>query len=256
MKALSLFLASIVFSISAHAASDFLPRHLAKLGLFHSVVLIGDSQTVGFFGAEMQTQLVKQKNLFVQSVGMWGTGADQWLGKSPFKTEIMKRIGTGSQIRCTNCMTTGLEYQVDNYFSKPELVIVQLGGNMLPLERAKNRESIRNLIRVIHSIPSQCAWIGPSNGKRDQERFKAFYEDLRQVTREENCALIDSRDLTSYPEGQGDGIHFQYLGALGGDLAERWACGVIERLSKEFSFVESTCDFDLRTVRTSKSKHQ
>lgn len=205
--------------------------------------MIGDSQTVGPFGQQIHELLIGSSHVRVKTIGAWGSSPIQWLGQHSFKGVVLVRDGKEQPERCSKCPSPTYESIVSKEKGdSPHLTVVQLGGNMLAFDRETNRSTIRQLIRFIHSKKSACAWVGPSQGMRDPVRYRELYDDLIQIGREENCLIIDSRELTYYPLGAGDGVHFQFLGIEGILITRRWACGVIKQLSKHFAFVKPACE--------------
>lgn len=212
-----------------------------------SILVIGDSLTVGPFGEFLQGFLQRRisfNKLFI--CASCGSSPENWLSSTPeFITPCGFRYFSGKKYFLTKYrdgkkpqkVPTPKIPQILGRF-KPRIVIIQQGTNWMD-ELMKQRdpsgseykENIRAFIREIRSRGQvQIIWILPY----DSSKYSAAVKDsvdrwIKECARELNFQTIDSRAITSrYIPGKsgGDGVH------LSEAAAREWAVAVIKRLQR------------------------
>ena len=121
-----------------------------------------------------------------------------------------------------------------------QVVLLTLGSN-IPGNPTAQIPNIEKTVRQIRSHPGAlCFWIGPPSMRRWNPAFaERTYQAIRdgiaaaddhQGKAGPPCYLIDSRKLSSYPDG-GDGWHYGFFPA-GIEGAIKWADGVAGEVKK------------------------
>lgn len=186
----------------------------------HRVLVIGDSQSVGSFGSILarlfaanghQVRYSARKSatprFFLQS-GHWSPGS--------FERTLSGYERVGGPTSFTPRFAD-LAAAVN-----PDLVVVQLGGNLLRLTRAHAESEIIEMTEALRAEGRPCAWIGPPQGwARNQARLSETYDDLA-LHLAGTCLLVDSRPLAEFPSSVGDGIHYDSITLL--ELVARGHC--------------------------------
>ena len=189
------------------------------------VLQIGDSQSAGIFGSLWHDKLSDSKKLKLTLLARGGSGSESWLHYETLKGDFRKINAEGKSSRIKQSLMPKLTDLMAKY--SPDVVIIQLGGNMVRWSDETIRVSVRELIGRVKEKSSICLWIAPPNGHaRPEPRFSEFYAVLKEVVTQEGCAFFDSRSHTTYPEGKGDGIHFDSLGLKGRMLVKKWVKGL------------------------------
>jgi hypothetical protein len=131
-----------------------------------------------------------------------------------------------------------------------QIVIVGLGTNQTQWKETEVLEPTTRLAREILETGSRCIWIGPPNmpvcSKEVIDRTYSFIDRslkaaAEQVPGARPCELIDSRPISKYPNGIGDGIHYVFENYPQADkergnlAAVSWANGVIEGLKSSLA---------------------
>lgn len=227
MKSLYCLLYTILLSSSLHV-------HAA--GIFQ----IGDSQSYGVFGERWQQRVSVyqwwEQSFFIIARG--GSTATSWLNYQQLHLENdgfrqYNENGSTRDIRVD--VLPPLRTLLGRY--APNKVIIQLGGNMVWQSSKEQMRSINRLLSMVKdSGTKECFWIGPPNGwARPQEMFKNFYDLLEKALKGSFCTLIDSRPFTVFPEGEGDGIHFDSLGKeKAATFVDQWIDGIFPIIFKNY----------------------
>lgn len=203
------------------------------------IIYIGDSHSVGTFGAVMNGEIRSLKNTTYEFVASGGTAPFQWADKGyARKTECGYWEKSGDKISekrlCQKITTPLLRELIAQAPTDRELtVIIAHGTNYSTVERDF---SVHTSVSLLKQIPqgAQCIWIGPPQmTKLDTEkRYSIIVDAIKKSKRD--CKLIDSRLFSEYPSGPGlDGIHYGYPGGgeKHGQLAARaWGMGVSDLL--------------------------
>lgn len=202
-----------------------------------SILLIGDSHTVGTFGKTLDTLLRAVPNSAVHTVGSCGMSPDAFLrgyetpcGYLEYDWELRETSATKHPTPLIGALLERL---------KPGTVIVALGANQINTAMtnpAKARADIETLSQAIASSGARCVWVGPPNGRnKPLDKETNLYTILMEATAG-RCELFDSRvgklpylsyDAISREAGiAGDGAHYDALGAKGRAALRRFALDV------------------------------
>ena len=212
------------------------------------VLLIGDSESLGYFGAQLYRSIATEPDpksgrpLKVWAYWTCGSDVANWLSGSTSYCGIRTCNGAGDCARDHGPLDRPgrVRYAaLSSYVAqvKPRVTIVSLGSNMLTESRGDFRgyystymASIGRLAKQIASGGSQCIWIGPPQASlktkplADYERFVA---DAGKAARAAGCAYIDSNPLSDRKyvlHSDSEGIHYQ------GDGEKDWETKVWAQL--------------------------
>lgn len=221
-----------------------------------TVLVVGASHTVGWFGKDLEALLAAWPETRVALYAVCSSSPESWLNEdwkapcSRFSDEVpaksapwrapsrqATKVVDGKTIRMVKTPSLAKLLESQN----PELVLITLGTNGL------TESGVRAVLQLIHppnGAPGRlCAWVGPPYTRRpDKASVDRYYAALSangvsegasaETARKDACFLIDSRrlpqlDYALYPE-KGDGTH--YDGPLR-PLAADWAAHVESRLA-------------------------
>ncbi|MFN8575368.1 MAG: hypothetical protein U0354_00790 [Candidatus Sericytochromatia bacterium] len=191
------------------------------------VLIIGDSQTVGSYGANLD-KLVRGTNAKVVTYASWGSSPEWWFsGKSATAGFWSKGID-GKEFRTKEHQTPNIEKILSK--EKPDIVIVTMGGNMMKnATQASVSKQVDKLGNAITNSGAKLFWAGPPKydpKKRTPEELKTFYGFLAKAV-SSHGTFIDSRKFINEYHGQ-DGLH--YSGRKGKKETEKWAKGVFKEI--------------------------
>jgi len=210
-----------------------------------SVLLIGDSLSVGGFGDGMQESLFRKYGASQVAIfASCGSSPEDWL-KGGFvtncgyrqttpKDRILHKYRDGKRPRPVK--TPKLRKVLGHY--RPDVAIVQQGTNWMDALAATTRPDaahyrgiIRDFVREIRRArPSvKIFWVmPPSSSQYPRHVHEEVEQWINEVSRAEGFYTINSRKITGpYRDGRsgGDGVHYS-------DAAGRvWARGVMSRLN-------------------------
>jgi len=212
-----------------------------------SVLVIGDSLTVGPFGDRLQAFLSKRipaSKLWIY--GSCGSSPEHWLPStqtfispcgfrvtSP-KKNFLTKYNNGKK---PQKVATPKLHQILARF-KPRIVIVQLGTNWMDQlmksmdpKGTEYKNIIRSFIREARSRgPVQIVWILPPDASKYRPAVKdAVDRWIKECAREMDFQTVESRALTSrYILGKSgsDGVH------LNDFAASEWANASMKRLQR------------------------
>jgi hypothetical protein len=197
------------------------------------VLVIGDSQSYGSFGSRLLSQLRKDKKISTSYYSRPGSGALWWMNgdKAPEDWGSWNAPQGEPELRVPQALATP---KIENLISKhqPELVVVQLGGNMVHLSDFTIRAQVKRLASKIRTKGSRCLWVGPPPGDaRPEPRFSEFYKVLKESAETGVCRFVDSRALINPVPHGGDGRH---LDTMKGGLkaSKQWTAQVSETIVK------------------------
>jgi len=200
------------------------------------VLLIGDSESLGYFGAQLYRSLSTEpdprtgKPLTVWSFWTCGSDVSTWVRGGVSYCGIRTCNGAGDCARDHGPLDKPGRvryFALRQYVARihPRITIVSLGSNMLTTGPRTFRayystylENVGALAAQIAQGGSQCIWIGPPQAAIktkpvvDYERFVA---DVGRRARAAGCAYIDSDPLSDRAyvlRGDSEGIHYQGAG--------------------------------------------
>ncbi|HEY4224136.1 MAG TPA: SGNH/GDSL hydrolase family protein [Myxococcota bacterium] len=189
------------------------------------VAVIGDSHTYGAFGKHLQADLQKRLQQgggkLVSFTGVPSSGVSNWLR------------GTDTQAGPQTFHTPTID---DVLKSKPKVLVVALGSNMLGNTPEGNRRQIEALLDKADKAGAKVVWVGPPNMRgfngnlRGPQPEQRFYDALKSVNDKraaqgkQPITIVDSRKSTREQDAV-DGVHFQ------GGPAAAWEQDVFRRLT-------------------------
>ncbi len=200
------------------------------------VLLIGDSESLGYFGAQLYRSLSTEpdprsgKPLTVWSFWTCGSDVASWRRGGTSYCGIRTCNGAGDCARDHGPLDRPghVKYRaLREYVGRihPRITIVSLGSNMLTTRPSTFRAYYDTYLATVTQLAgdiahgdSQCVWIGPPQAAvttkpvKDYERFVA---DVGRVAKSAGCAFIDSNPLSDRAfvlHGDPEGIHYQGAG--------------------------------------------
>lgn len=215
-------------------------------------LLITDSHGVfGEFGPTLQGWLQSRPRSEVDTYAFGGSAPMSFFVGATSKCAYVDHACDGSPPKPRSCATIQAPV-LSTILPIPagidgQTVVVALGTNQLLDKPDYVVSVITKMASEILASKSTCAWVGPPKMRRFSEDLVDRYYALlaqaldaaaKQAPDSIPCALIDSRPLTDYPAGIGDGVHYSFTGASPadrsrGDAAARaWADGVIQELKR------------------------
>src|SRR3989440_10824555 len=193
-----------------------------------SILMIGDSLSVGKFGEIVQMHLALKHR--VAAYASCGSSPEHWLAGEPdFVTKCGYRQRTsdsdifndwvnGHAPRPTR--TPKLAGLVRKH--KPTILVVQLGTNWM--DRNLSDEQMTDYLNRFveearRGTVEKVVWIAPPDSSRLRKVQGRVHQLLRRVAGRKNFDIIDSRNVTHYVMGKtgGDGIHYN------SESSEAWA---------------------------------
>lgn len=211
-----------------------------------SILMIGDSLSVGKFGEVVQMHLALKHR--VAAYASCGSSPEHWLAGEPdFITKCGYRQRTSDSDYFTDWVnghaprptrTPKLADLVRKH--KPTILVVQLGTNWM--DRNLSDEQMNDyLSRLVdearRGTVEKIVWIAPPDSARLRKVQGRVHQILRRAATRKNFEIIDSRNVTHYVMGKtgGDGIHYNsesseaWARAIQRDLDAKVAMGVREK---------------------------
>jgi len=211
-----------------------------------SILMIGDSLSVGKFGEVIQMHLALKHR--VAAYASCGSSPEHWLASEPdFITKCGYRQRTSDSDYFTDWVngraprptrTPKLADLVRKH--KPTILVVQLGTNWM--DRNLSDEQMNDyLSRLVEEARrgtvEKIVWIAPPDSARLRKTQGRIHQILRRAATRKNFDIIDSRNVTHYVMGKtgGDGIHYNsesseaWARAIQRDLDAKLAIGVREK---------------------------
>jgi hypothetical protein len=197
-----------------------------------SVLMIGDSLSVGKFGEVVQTHLALRHR--VAAYASCGSSPEHWLASEPdFITKCGYRQRTSDSDILTDWVngrpprptrTPKLADLIRKH--KPTMVVVQLGTNWM--DRNLSDQQMNDYLgRFVDEARrsgtvEKIVWIAPPDSARLRKTQGRVHQLLRRVATRKDFDIIDSRNVTHYVMGKtgGDGIHYNT------ESSEAWARGI------------------------------
>lgn len=205
-----------------------------------SILMIGDSLSVGKFGEVIQTHL--EKKYPVAAYASCGSSPEHWLRDEPdFYTKCGYRQHTAKTDKFIDfahghaparTLTPKIDRLVETH--KPTVVIVQLGTNWM--DRSLTDEQMDSyldrFIKAAKRRPgTKVIWIAPPDSSRLRKTQGKVHALIRRASKRDGFQVIDSRDVTHYIVGKtgGDGIHYN------SEASQAWAESIQKRLDAKIS---------------------
>ena len=211
-----------------------------------SILMIGDSLSVGKFGEAIQMHLALKHR--VAAYASCGSSPEHWLAGEPdFITKCGYRQRTSDSDVFTDWVngraprptrTPKLADLVRKH--KPTILVVQLGTNWM--DRNLSDEQMNDYLNRFveearRGTVDKIVWIAPPDSSRLRKTQGRVHQILRRAASRKNFDIIDSRNVTHYVMGKtgGDGIHYNtesseaWARAIQRDLDAKLALGVREK---------------------------
>lgn len=197
------------------------------------LLFIGDSHTVGPFGQKLDSLLRGLARWTVNTVGACGTSPAEWLLARESLCGYFERSYDGT-VELTDSPHATPKWNELLARLKPARTIVALGTNRIDAPDTQLEPDLRRMISAIRASGSECVWIGPPHMRvYSRDQIENFYRMMERIRSDLPCKIVRSHDLTQYPLHIGDGIHYNgSMGALGRELAEKWARDVFAEISR------------------------
>ena len=205
-----------------------------------SVLMIGDSLSVGKFGEVVQAHLALRRR--VAAYASCGSSPEHWLAGEPdfftkcgyrertSTSDIYSDFVNGHSPRPTR--TPKLADLVRKH--KPTILIVQLGTNWMDRNLTDEQMSDylgRFVDEARRGTVDKIIWIAPPDSARLRRVQGRVHQLIRRAASRKNFDLIDSRNVTHYVMGKtgGDGIHYN------SESSEAWARGIQRELDAKLA---------------------
>ncbi len=197
-----------------------------------SILIIGDSQTMGPYGDELYSSFKSDGNTVNMYAVCAATPSYFTKGSSILSCGAEYTYDDGTSDYVTSGTTPLLTKLIDEH--TPALVFVTFASNMYGWSEASMESAISTFAAEITSTGASCYWAGPPQGPRytDLEDYQEYKEAIKAGAQKSGCMFIDSEDYTSFnfcgdtPFGCDADPHFANHGAKGKAAAQEWATGV------------------------------
>jgi hypothetical protein len=193
-----------------------------------SILMIGDSLSVGKFGEVVQAHLALKHR--VAAYASCGSSPEHWLAAEPdfftkcgyrqrtSDSDIFSDFVNGRAPRPTR--TPKLAGLVRKH--KPTILVVQLGTNWMDRSLADEQmtDYLNRFVDEARRGPvEKIVWIAPPDSARLRRVQGKVHQLIRRAASRRGFDVIDSRNVTHYVMGKtgGDGIHYN------GESSEAWA---------------------------------
>lgn len=195
-------------------------------------LIISDSHGTGAFGEEL-AKLIENENEEVSFYAFGGTKAVDWIEGNNLTWGYWEHHTGRIDKRGTNRATPKLDELIRIHH--PTRVIINLGTNMVWKQPTVEQElQINTLIETAKSRGAACIWSGPPDLNASEMNPNNWVEQIHQIlinqTGISECKLLKAWELTQFPDGQGDGIHYDSIPEIGKDLARDWARKIFKLL--------------------------
>jgi hypothetical protein len=193
------------------------------------ILFIGDSHSVGEFGVTLDGLLRQDPKNQVSSLAFCGASSESWL-YGP-KTKCGYRIAppSGNPVE----KKSGQGPKLSELLSKfdPDQVIIELGNNDIG-SSLSDAQIVAHIDRITSTVvtalgPGRCFWIsGPETRLLRSQGTREISLIEKGVAR--RCKVFNSYSVTHYPDGPGDGIHYNTPELK--PLARQWALDAFDAL--------------------------
>jgi hypothetical protein len=188
------------------------------------ILFIGDSHSTGTFKDGVLEVLDAQADLRTAVYASCGSRPRDWFAGAKFRTTcgFYQRPFGGKSAYTPSAPTPDLEALVKE--SRPDTVVIAMGTNQYGDAPASAKASIVRTIRAARAQGANCIWVGPPKiaSEKFSEKVKSeFQAMLVQVTRDEQCPLVDSRPYTDARETEKQ-MRIHYPGKAG----RKWGTAV------------------------------
>ncbi|HVF71909.1 MAG TPA: SGNH/GDSL hydrolase family protein [Chthoniobacterales bacterium] len=216
------------------------PMKAAPDGPPPSVLMIGDSLSVGKFGEVLQAHLALKRR--VAAYASCGSSPEHWLAGEPdfftkcgyrertSTSDIFSDFVNGHAPRASR--TPKLADLVRKH--KPTILVVQLGTNWMDrnlTDEQMNQYLGRFVDEARRGTVDKIVWIAPPDSARLRKVQGRVHQLIRRAATRKGFDIIDSRNVTHYVMGKtgGDGIHYN------SESSEAWARGIQRELDAKLA---------------------
>jgi hypothetical protein len=205
-----------------------------------SVLMIGDSLSVGKFGETVQAHLALKRR--VAAYASCGSSPENWLQAEPdFMTKCGYRERTANSDIYSDFVngraprpirTPKLANLVRKH--KPTILVVQLGTNWMDRSLSEEQMSdyLNRLVDEARRGPvEKIVWIAPPDHSSLRRVQGKVHQLIRRAASRKGFDVIDSRRVTHYVMGKtgGDGVHYN------NESSEAWARGIQKELDAKLA---------------------
>ena len=205
-----------------------------------SVLMIGDSLSVGKFGETVQAHLALKRR--VAAYASCGSSPEHWLAGEPaFMTKCGYRERTATSDIYSDFVngrpprptrTPKLADLVRKH--KPTILVVQLGTNWMDRNLSEEQMSdyLSRFVDEARRGPVQkIVWIAPPDSSSLRKVQGKVHQLIRRAASRKGFDVIDSRKVTHYVVGKtgGDGVHYN------SESSEAWARGIQRELDAKLA---------------------
>jgi hypothetical protein len=200
-----------------------------------SVLMIGDSLSVGKFGEVVQAHLALKRR--VAAYASCGSSPEHWLAAEPAfltkcgyrertaNSDIFSDFANGRPPRPTR--TPKLADLVRKH--RPTILVVQLGTNWMDRSLSEEQMSdyLNRFVDEARRGPvEKIIWIAPPDSSSLRRAQGRVHQLIRRAAGRKGFEVIDSRKVTHYVMGKtgGDGVHYN------NESSEAWARGIQREL--------------------------
>lgn len=194
-----------------------------------TVLFIGDSQSAGPFGKNLDQLLRGQNKVLTRAVN--GSTGSWWVNghaSSSYKWNWGKNLD-GKEVKGFQ-QTPIFSKLVDQ--AKPDYVILQFGGNYVGWSQEKIKADMDALIGPIQKANAKCMFVSGPDTYVNRDLLPDTIDKI-QAAIGDRCAFINSVAMTCYPDEavlettpernfKADGRHYNFL-PEGEPLAIEWA---------------------------------
>jgi hypothetical protein len=204
MKNLFMFVFFCTFALNAKASS---------------VLLMGDSHSVGAFGKTLDSLLRADPSRDVRTVASCGSIIRWFYTGTPTPCGFLQIDSKGKVTESRRAPTPLLSDFIAE--QKPDLFIVELGANyMVGYPDATLVRDVEQLLKDIDSTGAKCLWVSPPDSRKYREERKSLVARLEKLV-SARCQWFDSLQHTRYPDAGGDGVHYSTADLI--PIAREWA---------------------------------
>lgn len=199
--------------------------------LFASTVLIiGDSHSVGPFGWRLDEQLRKNGHQVATyascgSIAKWWTTTSQATTCGYYQNDVNNVVTTSKSHPTPKLSELLLSV-------KPDSVIVELGSNYVKYSNDEFvKLDLQNMVEQIKDAGADCFWITTPDMRLYRDAIPRL-DKLIEESVGSDCRIFSSKSVTAYPETGGDGVHYWFK--EGTPIANYWADSVVKSFSEKF----------------------
>lgn len=192
------------------------------------ILYIGDSHTVGTFGAQFAKELACAFCGQVTRYGITGSAVFHWMGaswpptfangcmKSVVSTNGNEAILKSSSKKRGDCVTANFPHFDKLLQDNFDAVVIALGTNdvvgycpQTPAQQATAMGMVKQMIETAKRQAKTCVWVGPPHFEKNssviracksQDRYDWAINMLRQEVEKNCCIYVDSREFKMPPD--------------------------------------------------------